>query len=292
MPDAPEVHYKLPARVYHADADGPRLSQSLATLCVQKSPLHAWAAHPLLGGKVFESNAGDGTIIHSLLLEPDGDDILEIDPSTIMTKDGKPAKSPFATEEGKRLRDDALAAGKIPLLTDVLGAYKYKAETLRQRFAEHGITFDGESEVTIFWTEETPSGPVRCRCRVDHLIVTPDRIRVIDLKTTESANRKDLRAVSWRLGYDIQAAAYVRAVTAAFPEYVGRVDMLFAFGELERPYAVNPVTLNGEFMRLGEQRWERGRDAWAKCLAVDTWTSYEGGTLEPPAWALAEDMAE
>ncbi len=117
-------------------------------------------------------------------------------------------------------------------------------------------------------------------------------MRIIDLKTTESAHPRDIRSVSWRLGYDIQAAAYVRAVEAAFPEYVGRVDVLFAFCELEKPYAVNPVSLSGEFMRLGEQRWERGRDRWTKCLMEDSWHAYEGGSIEPPAWALAEDMGE
>ena len=287
-----QVIYDMPAHAYHSDADGPRLSQSLATTCVLKTPLHAWQQHPLLGHHdyVYEPSDSDGTIIHSLILEPDSADIEEIDGSQIKTKGGEPAKLPFSTTEGKALRDAALAAGRIPMLSEKLGAFRYKAAAIRQRFEAHPspVVFSGRSEVTIYWSEETPSGPVRCRARLDHLIVTPERIQIIDLKSTESAAPRDLRASCWRYGYDIQAAAYVRAVEAAFPAYVGRVDFTFAFAELEKPYAVAPVTLNGEFMRLGEQRWERGRDAWQAALEGDNWTGYGGGSLEPPAWALGE----
>ena len=216
---APEVHYKMSAREYHSDVDGPRLSQSLATVCVNQSALHAWQLHPKLGAfdYSYEPHTDDGTIIHSLILEPDSNDILEIDPSTIRTKDGKPAKSPFATEEGKQMRDSALAAGRIPLLSEPLGVYRYKAKAIRQRLEAQGVLFDGDSEVVIYWTEETPSGPVRCRCRIDHLIVTTDGVRVVDLKTTKDAHPRSLKRSIWEYGYDIQHAAYIRAVTAVHP---------------------------------------------------------------------------
>ncbi len=286
-----QVIYDMPAKAYHSDADGPRLSQSLATICVQKTPLHAWQAHPLLGAApyVYEPSTDDGTLIHSLVLEPDSGDIEELDPSTIKTKDGKPAKSPLATEEGKTLVASAMARGKIPILSDKLGIYQYKATAARSRLADQGIEFTGRSEVVIYWTEETPHGPVRCRLRLDHLIVTPDRITIIDLKSTESANPRDIMATAWRFGYDIQEAAYTRGVAAAFPDYIGRIDMVFAFIELEKPYAANPITLSGEFKRFGEIRWDRGRDRWAECMKNDRWTCYSAATVEPPPWATVDE---
>lgn len=291
-----QVIYDMPAKTYHADADGPRLSQSLATLCVQRSPLHAWAAHPLLGAHDWKYFPGedDGTIVHSLLLEPNGGQIVEVDDSTFKTKSGKPSAGGWRTEEAKELRASIVADGKIPILTNELGAFKYKTTALTQRLESHPrtpVVLNGASEVVIYWTEETPSGPVRCRCRIDHLsgLGGPGLI-ITDLKTCGSAAPRDLRSVAWNMGYDIQAAAYRRAVAAAFPEYVGRVEVVFAFLELDKPYAVNPVTLNGEFMRLGDARWERGRDLWAAALRDDNWTGFAGGALEPPAWATADDL--
>lgn len=287
----------MPARTYHLDADGPRLSQSLATVCVNQSALHAWAKHPLLGaGPAYEVSTDDGTIIHSLILEPDSKDILEVDPSSIKTKGGDAAKAPFATAEGKAIKAAALAEGRIPMLSDVLGAFKYKALAVRQRFAAHPVTplgfEDGHAEVVIYWSEETPSGPVRCRARLDYLQVLTSRIRIIDLKTTGSAHPRDLRSTAWRFGYDIQAAAYIRAVTAVYPDFAGRVEVVFAFAEIDKPYAVNPITMSGEFAALGEARWIRGRNRWAESLARDEWACYSGGALEPPPWAMAEEMGE
>lgn len=290
------VIYDMSAKEYHSDADGPRLSQSLATTCVNQSPLHAWQKHPLLGLTPWSyvPSSDDGTIIHSLILEPEAQAFTEIDLASFLNKDGSVAKT-MNNSGAKAAWAAAEADGKIPILAEKMGAFRYKAKALRQRLAEHPdfpITFDGDSEVVIYWTENTPSGPIRCRCRIDHLIVSHDRIRIIDLKSSESAHKRDLKGSCWRYGYDVQQAAYMRAVAAAFPEYVGRIDMLFAFVELEKPYAVNPIRLSGEFHRLGEARWERGRNQWAAGLKSDQWSGYESGTLEPPAWAAAEEMSE
>lgn len=290
------IRYDMPAAEYHADADGPRLSQSLATVAVTKSMRHVHQIHPLLGSRPpagerweFEPDTSDGTIIHALVLEPDSNIIREIDPSSIRTKDGKVAKSPFATEEGKAIRDAALAEGRIPLLSEALGVYKYKAKALRSRFYDEGEALDGRSEVVIYWNEETPSGPVRCRTRIDHLIVAPERILIRDLKTSKDASPNQLRSSCYEYGYDIQRAANIRAVEAVFPDYVGRVDFSFLFGELEKPYVVNVCRLDAEFSRMGEVRWERGRDMWAECLKKNHWPGYPGTELAPPGWALARE---
>lgn len=286
----PRIIYDMSAADYHSDKDGPRLSQSLATLCVNQSPLHAWNAHPLLGARPFtyEPSDDDGTIIHALVLEPDNEQIHEM---ATFNKYGE-VVTDFRTKAAQEERDAALARGQIPILSEKLGAFRYKAKALRSRFEDMGTTFDGESEVVIYWSEETPFGPVRCRCRIDHLFVTAERALIVDLKSTKDAHPRALKRAIWEYGYDIQHAAYTRAVAAAFPELAGRIDMPFAFGELAKPYAVNPIQLSGEFQRLGETRWERGRDRWAKCLYEDRWTAYEGGTLEPPAYAAAQEMGE
>ena len=282
------VHYDMPAREYHDDQDGPRLSQSICKQIVQKSPIHGWQCHRLLGGVPWEPSDDDGTIIHSLILEPDSGAIEEIDPATILTKKGEPSKTPLATEEGKAAVERALASGRIPLLTPKLDMYRYKAKALTQRFATCGweLAPEARREVVIYWEEDG----VKCRTRLDYLHVTHDWIEIVDLKTCDSAHPDDIQASVWRHGYDIQRAAQVRAVLHAWPEYEGRVSHLFAFAELAKPYACNVVELDGEFIALGEQRWLRGRDKWAECLREDKWPSYEARRIAPPPWAMTKEM--
>jgi hypothetical protein len=291
----PQVFYDMPASIYHTDADGPRLSQSLVTICCNQSPLHAWQAHPLLGGKpyTYEPSDDDGSIIHALMLEPDNAALIHAMTSVYDKKHERAGQvvSDFKTKAAQEERDAALARGQIPMPPEKLAVYRYKAKALRSRLEDMGTTFDGRSEVVIYWTEETPFGPVRCRCRIDHLFLG-ERALIIDLKSTKDAHPHALKRAIWEYGYDIQHAGYTRAVAAAFPDYAGRIDMPFAFGELDKPYAVNPIRLDGEFQRLGEARWERGRNRWAKCLYEDRWTAYDGGTIDPPAYALAQEMGE
>lgn len=278
-----EIVYDMSPREYHSDAAGPRLSQSLATLCDKRSPKHAWQAHPLLGGAgqwEYEPSDDDGTIVHSLLLEPETEQVQEL------------PFDAFRSNEAKAAKLACLAAGHVPLAQGKLGAYQYKAKALRQRFEEQGFEFSGKSEVVIYWTEETPSGPLRCRARIDHLIVTTDSIEIYDVKTSADASSLGQSRSCWEYGYDIQHAAYVRAVGAKFPEMLGRIRMHFLFCELDKPYAVNPAPLDSEFMRIGEHRWERARNRWAKCLRSGDWNMYEPRPIVAPAWAKQREMGE
>ena len=288
-----KVHYGMPASEYHADADGPRLSQSLATLCVQKSPLHAWAAHPQLGahGWRYEPSTDDGSLIHSLVLEPGSKDIQRFDLSDYRNKDGSVAQT-MANKEAKADWQALLDAGRTPVMAEKLDAFTYKAKALRQSFEAAGVQFSGASEVVIYWTEQTQHGPVDCRARLDHVIVDDGGVSIIDLKSIEEASKRGITASCWRYGYDIQHAAYVRAAELAWPEHAGRVRMVFAFCELAKPYAVAPTELSGKFARMGEKRWERGRDLWAWGLKNDDWRGYGRGTVEPPGWAEQEEMGD
>lgn len=282
-PAPAEIIYRMPAREYHSDAGGPRLSQSLATRCDTRSPKHAWQDHPLLGGAgqwEYEPSDDDGSIVHSLLLEPETEHVQEL------------PFDAFRSNESKAAKAACLAAGHVPLATGKLAIYQYKAKALRQRFEAEGLAFTGRSEVVIYWTEETPSGLLRCRARIDHLIVTTDSIEIWDVKTSADASEFGQSRSCWEYGYDIQHAAYVRAVGARFPEMLGRIRMKFLFCELEKPYAVNPAPLDSEFIRIGEHRWERARNRWAECLKSGKWEGYRSKPIAAPPWAKQREMGE
>jgi hypothetical protein len=74
--------------------------------------------------------------------------------------------------------------------------------------------------------------------------------------------------------------------------------VVFAFAQVEPPYAVTPVTLDGAMREIGAGRWHRAMQAWGKCLAKGTdrehWPPYVDGPIQvtAPAWALAQELSE
>jgi hypothetical protein len=268
---------------YYADpCEVPSLSQSCAKTIVTKSPLHAWTEHPRFGANRGESTAAmdEGTLIHRLVLDK-GADVVIIESDA------------FRTNAAKAARDEAIAAGKIPVL-----AHKYEnavaiANTLKSNlFTEHGIRLDGESEVAIEWQEEGAEGLVTCRGLMDHVKI--DQGRIYDVKKTASAHPRQCGRSAVEYGYDIQHAAYTRALAKLRPELEGRIDFVFLFMEIEAPYAIVPARLDGVLRELGAQRWDRAVLTWEKCLNSNRWPSYADRivNIEAPQWAITQEMGE
>lgn len=267
---------------YHADpCERPSLSSSVACEIVSRSALHAWQVHPKLGGLRREATAAtnDGTLIHALLLGEGDDQIAVLDVEN------------FRTNAAKEKRDAALAAGKTIVKAADYDAAKDVAELLRKRLAGRGIVFDGRSEAKIEWAEETDEGPVLCRGMLDHHKVRFGAIpsaTIYDLKTIRSCAERMVQSHIAEYGYDIQEAAYRSAVGAVAPETIGRIDCVFLFVEIEPPYDIRPVRLDGIARDTGETKWRHACRTWARCLKTDTWPGYTDGITEIglPPWAL------
>lgn len=270
---------RMPAKEYFTDPCAtPSLSASIAHTLTSESPLHAHARHPRLGGVPRkDTRAFDmGSLSHVLLLG-EGKQIEVIDAEDWKTK--------IARED----RDAARAAGKIPVLTADFEEARDAADSIRQQFEKFGVVLDGESETTAFWTETTRDGrTVQCRGMQDHLKLPT----IYDLKSCRSASIGACQRHVDSYGYAIQRAAYVSAIEKIRPDLAGRVDFVFLFFELKFPFAVTPVRLTGEFRELGERRWRRAVDMWERCLREDSWPGYTETIvdLDPPRWALANDM--
>lgn len=266
---------------YYADKYGPvpNLHYSTAAKLVNQSPLHAHASHARLGGQKSDptSATDDGTVMHSLLLEAGaGLEVVHADN--------------YQTKAAKEARDAARAAGKTPVIAHRLEELMTAAEAIRHRMREEfGVVLDGQSEVPVWWREATQLGPISCLAKLDHLKV-PD---IFDLKTTSGEVSVD--ACQRRIydhGYDIQAAAYTSAVEKVHPELAGRVRFVFLFVELDPPYAVTPLIPSGTLKQLGEQRWRRACETWARCLTLNKWPGHvtELTRVEALPWALAKEM--
>lgn len=277
------------AEEYHKDpCDKPSLSSSTAKVIVSQSPLHGWTRHPRYGktegdDESLEAEDDDtkakanGTLIHRLLLGK-GADLVVIEADNFRSK--------AAREE----RDEAKAAGKIPVIARRLDELNSVVSILRARCADQGYEFNGESEIPIEWYERGLEGPVLCRSMIDHAYV--DSGVSFDVKTIRNANPEYIARMFVENGYDIQDRAYTRALEQLRPNLTGRVDMTFLFMEIEAPYAVVPIVPDGGIQQIGKQRWERAVYLWERCLAKNEWPSYCSSRLiiEAPQWVISKHL--
>lgn len=263
---------------YHADpAPEPSLSASIANVLLKRSPLHAWQAHPRLGGGdgADATPAQDrGSLIHKLVLGKGAE--VEI----IEAKD-------FKTKAAQQARDEARARGHIPALERVYEDAVEAATTILVRLADHGVQLTGQSEAAVLWQAESKHGPVWCRSMFDHVLI--DRGTIYDLKSTRDARAEACGRHAVDYGYDVQRAAYVRALETLRPELAGRVELVFLFVELEPPYAVTVGPLDGVLRERGERRWCRAVETWATCMRTGEWNAdgYGRAYIEAPPWLAA-----
>ena len=269
---------------YYADPCAtPSLSSSIAKVLIQKSPAHAYLEHPRLGNqrKPPSEDMDEGTLVHKLLLG-EGTHMVLVDADD------------FRTKEARAARDAARAARQTPVLRRKYDAAVIVCEKIRQNIAALGIDLNGASEVSIEWTEDGTLGDsVLCRCRMDHAWI--DEGRILELKKCESAHPKDISRAIDNYAYDLGAMAYTRALEALKPELAGRVQFGFLFVEIEPPYCVVPVWLDGAFTSMGLSKWRRAVRTWERCLTSGNWPGYVTAPvpISPPAWALAaEELAD
>jgi hypothetical protein len=76
------------------------------------------------------------------------------------------------------------------------------------------------------------------------------------------------------------------AIYALYPELAGRINFLFVFVELEPPYSVVPLPVDGSFAASGFARWGRAKEIWKQCLESNVWPEYDYAErrIGIPAW--------
>jgi hypothetical protein len=278
----PGLYADVPHAVYHADPVAvTSLSASIAGILLGQSPLHAWHAHPRLGGQVADDWSEPkvrGSIVHSLLLGG-GADVVAV------------PYEDWRKKEAQAARREAVAAGKIPVLVHKLREYKAAADALRERSRLGVLLGEGmvERELVAVWRSGGEDGPL-CRGRLDAW--EPDALTIHDLKTCEDAKARASGAACIRNGDDVQAADYIEAMETLYPTIQGRVKYRWHFCEVVPPYGVIEAEPTGELLELGRRKWHRAVATWAKCLRDDVWPGYseEVWRIEPPGWAMSEDL--
>lgn len=264
---------------YHADtlADGPTLSASVAVTLIQKSPAHAYEAHPRLNpnfAKPEEKKAWDlGTVVHSLLLE--GTDVAHV----------VEGYDDWRTKAAQAEAAEAREQHKIPMLrhqweealTLVDAAH---AELVAWDLEPPPLT-DGVAEQPILWTNEKFG--VVCRCRPDWR--RDDSTVAEDVKTSVYGADPFLfsRKTIYSYGYDLRAAMYLDGIRTTYgTDATWRWIVL----ETKPPFTVSVVTPSDDTLAIGHAKYERALEVWRDCLESGLWPGYgrEIHVAEPPAW--------
>lgn len=274
----PGIHDGIAAEQYHADpAEQPSLSASIAHLLVSQSPAHAWANHPKNPDRVAEEAVERfelGTTVHALLLQDD--DLIEVcDFPDWRTKDAKTA------------REEARAAGRIPLLPDQAARARAMVAAVRQQLDAHPATpplfTDGKPEQTLVWEDDHG---VVCRARVDWL--HNDHATIDDLKTTAaSASPRAWNRTMWNIGAAFQAQFYRRGV-----EKLTGIRPAFRFCVVETtpPYAMSVVALDPSAEAVADSQIAWALRTWAECVETGEWPAYtpQVAYLEVPTYIEAD----
>lgn len=263
----------------------PRLHQSIASILVNRSPLHAWYKAFRAEPEEFDDASNSGTLCHALLLG--GKSIVAVEADDWRTK--------AAREQREFLR----AEGKIPCLSRKLAiAHTLADKVLKQLGEVYGIRLIGESEKYVEWQVANGAGTMTdCAGTIDHWL--PKHRTILDFKSTAAVASPDGCArLMINAGSDIQQSAYRQAIEHLHPEIAGRLDFLFVYFEMDAPHAVTVVRPGGMMRQLGDSKWGRAIELWNRYLheygPENPWPAYSSEIVEvqPPAWAMAQNLAE
>lgn len=144
------------------------------------------------------------------------------------------------------------------------------------------LSYQGQAEVSAFWTD--PETGLACRCR-------PDKVLgggvIVDLKSARDASPRGFAKAVAEHRYHVQEAFYLDGYTNAG----GSADtFLFIAFEKEPPFAVCVHQLQPDDVALGRMLYRQNLETLARCKTEDRWPAYADEIVQItlPAWARKE----
>jgi hypothetical protein len=193
----------------------------------------------------------------------------------------------WQTKAARVERDEARAAGLVPLLAHQYAECEAMADALR-RHPLASLLFNpdhGRPEQSLFWVDE-PTG-IWCRARLDWL---PDRIpgmRMIipDYKTADAVDIDALVRACASHGYHQQDSWY-RAAVQALGLAGDDVRFVLVFQSKTPPYLVTIVEMDHVAQRLGHQLNRQALQIYQHCRDTRSWPAHADDVvqLRLPAW--------
>ena len=268
------AYLNMSEQLYHSDpCPEPSLSASIAKILHTQTPRHAYLKHPKLGKSGFSTSARFdlGRAAHSMLLEPEKENVIAVDSEN------------WRCKETKLRRDEIHAQGKIPMLIEEYSKIELMASIARDFIRRTSISekfFASDKEVSLIAKDGC-----WLRGRLD--AISKDRTLIIDYKTVPSANPDSfLRSSVFQYGYDIQAAMYI--YLNKLTGHKGKCTYMFVLQEIEAPYSCSLVQCDQSIIDCGSIKLGSSINQWSRCLADNEWPEYghEPYNIEAPAWRL------
>jgi hypothetical protein len=274
----PGIYHDMPTADYFADCcPTPSLTQSIAKILLERSPLHAWHAHPRLNPDYRhddDTKFDVGNIAHALLIGR-GKDLVVLD------------FDDWRTKAAKEAREAAAADGKLAVLGKKFAIARAMADAAHEglNLVGCGDAFkpeNGNGEIVVAWQE----GPLWFRTMIDWAF-TDHRLNY-DLKTTGSSVAPHMiDRLMVTAGWDIQAAFQERGLDAVDPTNAGRRTFRFVAQEDEPPYALTVCELSEDVMTMGRKKADHAIRIWNDCMARNLFPAYPTEIAFPqyPGWA-------
>jgi hypothetical protein len=275
----PGIYKGMKADTYFGDpCPHPSLTQSIAKLMLEQSPLHAWAEHPRLG-KALDEDADEekynkakaiGSAAHTILLGRGK--LIAI---------GK--FDSWRSKEAIAFKTKALSEGATPILEEHHGAALLVAERAREQLDKAGwkdAFRDGDGELVLAWTEGEGEDRIWLRTMIDW--ATPDLCALYDLKT--SAGSFAPQGLGFKIdddGWDVQAAMHERGLAVLDKHNAGRRTFRFAALEQSSPFALVPVQLSEHHLALGRRKLAVAINLWRQCMKAKQWPGYGEKPVTP-----------
>ena len=273
----------------------PCASASLIKAIVNECPRAAWFESWLNPDhERDDTKASDaGTIAHAIILEGSTDGVVVIDPNDHPAEKTGAIPVGFTNKSIRAARDDARAAGKIPvLLADmqtimnmVASAQIFIAslETTEPAIWAAFQPDGGESEVSFIFDDDG----TLCRMRPDR--ISKDRKLIVDVKTSAMSVEPDHFGRSLMPDYRISASFYRRGCLALFdttPDYV------FLCIEQNAPHLCSLIGVPPAGYEIADEKVEYGLREWRRCVAANVWPAYEPRVyyVDPSPWEMAQWM--
>lgn len=230
-----------------------------------------------------------GSVAHEILLLGSEDCVAEINPNDHPAEKTGNIPEGWTNKSIRAARDEARAAGKIPLLAadlfdirQMVSVARTFLESLKdaEPYVWRMFNLDGGvSESTITWED----GATLCKMRPDRINV--EKTIILNYKTTQGTVEPERWARTQMLDYYLGGAFYCRGARAKFgtdPEH------LYLVQQVSAPYLCSLVGLDPHFLDLGARKVITGLAMWEDCVKRGRWPGYPARVVWPEVPAFEE----
>ena len=215
-----------------------------------------------------------GTVVHGLVLGT-GQPVAVLDFEN------------FTTNKAKAARDEAIAAGKVPLTVAKYAECEAIAQAVRDHELAGGLFAEGDAEQSVFWRDEEFDIWLRMRMDWSTWFDVPT---IVDFKTTADVSPEGFAKSCADFSYYRQDPHYREGWASVLGCDPDEIDFLFVAVQTEPPHLVMTYRLLPEHVDLGREMNKIAREIYRDCTKADVWPAWSESIedLPLPGWAVRD----